>query len=211
MSRIFIGYSSFNNDKAKEVVDWLTRNGWPDVFLDLDPERGIAASQRWKEALQKAASRCEVVLALVSKGMARLGLVQVGDRRRAPHGQEGDRGARRRREERGSARPHGGTGHRPCGRSAGLLAPERGIEARRPRSNDFSVRSEPPALSGLRLSRRGAGRGGFLRKRRAIVRGLDEIRGLARAGVTRMLVILGDSGTGTALNYFKTSMSELYN
>jgi hypothetical protein len=54
------------------------------------------------------------------------------------------------------------------------------------------------------------GRGGFLRKRRAIVRGLDEIRRLARAGVTRMLVILGDSGTGTALNYFKTSMSELY-
>ena len=36
-------------------------------FPDLDPERGIAAGQRWKEALQKAAWRCEVVIALVSK------------------------------------------------------------------------------------------------------------------------------------------------
>src|SRR5215831_20688222 len=67
MARLFISHSSFNNDKAVEVKNWLAANGWDDVFLDLDPERGIAAGQRWKEALQKAAWRCEVVLALVSK------------------------------------------------------------------------------------------------------------------------------------------------
>src|SRR6476660_4245414 len=67
MARLFISHSSANNDKAVEVRDWLARNGWDDVFLDLDPERGIVAGQRWKEALQKAAYRCEVVLALVSK------------------------------------------------------------------------------------------------------------------------------------------------
>src|SRR5215813_4095715 len=67
MARLFISHSSWNNDKAIEVRDWLAANGWKDVFLDLDPERGIAAGQRWKEALQKAAYRCEVVLALVSK------------------------------------------------------------------------------------------------------------------------------------------------
>jgi hypothetical protein len=67
MSRIFISHSSLNNDKAIEVRDWLKKNGWDDVFLDLDPVRGIAASQRRKEALQKAAWRYEVVLALVSK------------------------------------------------------------------------------------------------------------------------------------------------
>ena len=67
MARLFISHSSRNNNKAIEVRDWLARNGWDDVFLDLDPERGIAAGQRWKEALQKAAWRCEVVLALVSK------------------------------------------------------------------------------------------------------------------------------------------------
>ena len=67
MARLFISHSSRNNDKAIEVRDWLAKNGWDDVFLDLDPERGIVAGQRWKEALQKAAYRCEVVLALVSK------------------------------------------------------------------------------------------------------------------------------------------------
>ena len=66
MAHIFISHSSRNNDKAIEVRDWLAANGWTDVFLDLDPERGIVAGQRWKEALQKAAYRCEAVLALVS-------------------------------------------------------------------------------------------------------------------------------------------------
>src|SRR3984893_7416802 len=67
MARLFISHSSRNNDTAIRLQDWLAKNGWDDVFLDLDPERGIAAGQRWKEALQKAAYRCEVVLALVSK------------------------------------------------------------------------------------------------------------------------------------------------
>ena len=62
MPSIFISHSSRDVDRAKEVLDWLTANGWDDVFLDLDPERGIAAGQRWKDALQKAAQRCEVVL-----------------------------------------------------------------------------------------------------------------------------------------------------
>jgi hypothetical protein len=66
MGNIFISHSNHNVDRAKEVFGWLTANGWDDVFLDLDPERGIAAGQRWKDALQKAAQRCEVMLALVS-------------------------------------------------------------------------------------------------------------------------------------------------
>ena len=51
MARLFISHSSRNNDKAIEVRDWLAKNGWDDVFLDLDPERGIVAGQRWKDAL----------------------------------------------------------------------------------------------------------------------------------------------------------------
>ncbi|WP_407119894.1 toll/interleukin-1 receptor domain-containing protein [Bradyrhizobium sp. STM 3561] len=66
MGNIFISHSSSDGDRAREVLDWLTANGWDDVFLDLDPERGIGAGQRWKDALQKAAQRCEVVLALIS-------------------------------------------------------------------------------------------------------------------------------------------------
>jgi hypothetical protein len=37
------------------------------IFLDLDPERGIKAGERWERALNEAASRCEAVLFLVSR------------------------------------------------------------------------------------------------------------------------------------------------
>jgi len=46
--------------------DWLAREGWDDVFLDLDPERGIAAGERWERALHEHANRCEAVIFLVS-------------------------------------------------------------------------------------------------------------------------------------------------
>lgn len=41
--------------------------GWSDLFVDVDPERGIVAGERWERALNEAASRCEAVLVLVSK------------------------------------------------------------------------------------------------------------------------------------------------
>ena len=48
--------------------DWLAENGWKDeIFLDLDPQRGIAAGERWERSLHEAANRCEAVLFLVSK------------------------------------------------------------------------------------------------------------------------------------------------
>jgi hypothetical protein len=47
--------------------DWLRENGWDDVFLDLDPKRGIVAGERWERALNEAARRCEAVIFLVSR------------------------------------------------------------------------------------------------------------------------------------------------
>jgi hypothetical protein len=47
----------------------LVAEGWSrpdDIFLDLDPERGIAAGQRWQQAFADAATRCEAVLFIVS-------------------------------------------------------------------------------------------------------------------------------------------------
>jgi len=35
-------------------------------ILDLDPERGLRAGQRWQEALKHTAERCELVVFLVS-------------------------------------------------------------------------------------------------------------------------------------------------
>jgi hypothetical protein len=68
VSRIFLSHSSSNNADAVALRDWLAANGWKDeIFLDLDPLRGIAAGERWERALHEAASRCEAVLFLVSK------------------------------------------------------------------------------------------------------------------------------------------------
>jgi TIR domain len=70
LSRLFISHSSKNDDWAIALKDWLVREGWSgpdDIFLDLDPERGIAAGQRWARALAEAATRCEAVLFLISE------------------------------------------------------------------------------------------------------------------------------------------------
>jgi formylglycine-generating enzyme required for sulfatase activity len=68
VSRIFLSHSSSNNAEAVALRDWLADNGWKDeIFLDLDPQRGIAAGERWERALYEAANRCEAVLFLVSK------------------------------------------------------------------------------------------------------------------------------------------------
>jgi TIR domain len=67
VSRIFLSHSSANNAEAVALRDWLKREGWEDVFVDVDPDRGIAPGERWERALNEAASRCEVVLFLVSR------------------------------------------------------------------------------------------------------------------------------------------------
>ena len=68
MSRIFLSHSSANNAEAVALRDWLENEGWKDeIFLDLDPQRGIAAGERWERSLNAAAHRCEAVLFFVSK------------------------------------------------------------------------------------------------------------------------------------------------
>ena len=67
LARIFLSHSSANDAEAVALRDWLTAEGWDDLFLDLDPTRGIAAGERWELALNEAANRCEAVLFLVSR------------------------------------------------------------------------------------------------------------------------------------------------
>jgi len=66
VSRIFISHSSENNAQALALAQWLAQEGWDDIFLDLDPERGLKAGERWEEALRDAADRCEAIIFLVS-------------------------------------------------------------------------------------------------------------------------------------------------
>ncbi|MDX2157915.1 MAG: SUMF1/EgtB/PvdO family nonheme iron enzyme [Hyphomicrobiaceae bacterium] len=66
MARIFLSHSSIDTAEAIALRDWLLSHGWDDVFVDVDPERGIKAGQRWEEELNKAAERCKVVIFLLS-------------------------------------------------------------------------------------------------------------------------------------------------
>jgi len=67
MSYIFISHSSKNDFEAIALQSWLIKQGWDQLFLDLDPERGIVAGERWERALHDAASRCDAVLFMVSQ------------------------------------------------------------------------------------------------------------------------------------------------
>ena len=69
MLRIFISDSWTDNAQAIAPRDWLFHEAWDDLFLDLDPERGIAAGERWERALNGAARQCEVVLFLIRKAL----------------------------------------------------------------------------------------------------------------------------------------------
>lgn len=71
MARIFISHSSFDNAEATALRNWLDQAGWNDLFLDLDPVRGIVAGERWEQALHKAANYCEAVLILASRNWLR--------------------------------------------------------------------------------------------------------------------------------------------
>ena len=70
MSRIFLSHSSVDEREAVALKQWLADNGWDDVFLDIDPQRGLRAGERWQEALERAADRCEAVLFILSPAWA---------------------------------------------------------------------------------------------------------------------------------------------
>jgi WD40 repeat protein/tetratricopeptide (TPR) repeat protein len=195
MANIFISHSSRNNDRAIEVQAWLKDNGWVDVFLDLDPERGIVAGQRWKDALKEAAHRCEVVLALVSPewlasswckseiDAARLmgkkiivALIGV-DKSLVPPDLSDEQWIDLERDPAAYVRLKEGL------RRAGLDPSSFPLEpGRRPYPGFAYLEEKDAAL--------------FFGRDAQIVRGLDKLRSLARTGVERMLVILGASGSG---------------
>ena len=63
---LFISHSGRDNEAATKVRDWLRRRGWGQVFLDLDPEHGLAPGHRWQQELKQAGERCSGVLVLLS-------------------------------------------------------------------------------------------------------------------------------------------------
>jgi WD40 repeat protein len=70
MSRVFLSHSSRDNRQAMAVKKWLIEQEpglAEEIFFDLDPHTGIRPGERWKEALNKANTRCEAVICLLSK------------------------------------------------------------------------------------------------------------------------------------------------
>jgi WD40 repeat protein len=69
LSRLFLSHSSANNREAVALKQWLAKQNprlANEIFLDLDRGTGIYIGQRWREALNRAATRCEGVVCLLS-------------------------------------------------------------------------------------------------------------------------------------------------
>jgi hypothetical protein len=222
VARLFISHSSANNAAAVALRDWLVEQGFAnEVFLDIDPDRGLVAGERWQEALKSAADRCEAVLFLVSpawlaskwclaefllakslhKRIFGLIIEPVPFERLPPemttewqlcHLVGSDR-------YRAFDVDVLGRSERVEFREAGLDLLRRGIERAGLDARDFAW---PPRGEGNRAPYRGLkalepqDAAVFFGRDAWIVRGLDRIRGLAERGTEKLIVVLGASGSG---------------
>gem|GEM_PF-425918 len=223
MSRLFISHSSANNAEAVGLRDWLAAEGWTDVFLDLDPEKGIAAGERWERALNNAASRCEAVLCLVSRAWLNsrwchkeLTLAQKLNKRLfgvlidrlTPSDVPADLSGTWQLVDLASGQDHKifrvtlPVTHRKCEVSfsrEGLARLRSGLvkAGLDPRFFDWPPKWDPdrPPYRGLRpLEAEDAGI--FFGRDSPIVQALDHLRGLRDATPPRLIVLLGASGAG---------------
>jgi formylglycine-generating enzyme required for sulfatase activity len=222
--RIFISHSSADNDAAVCLFDWLEREGWKDeIFLDLDPERGIAAGDRWERKLNETANRCEVVLFLVSKAWLgsiwcrkelnlahrlnkRLYGVLIEDMQPAdlPKDLTGEWQVVRLASGRDHVMLHAvlPVTHDPVTvtfSAEGLQRLKHGLELAGldPKYFTWPPEDDPnrPPYRGLR-SLEAEDAGIFFGREAPAVQALDKLRGLREAAPPRLLVILGASGAG---------------
>jgi hypothetical protein len=63
VARVFISHSSANSDSAKELADWLRKEGFPEPFLDVE---GLLVGQDWERRLYEEISGCDALLILVT-------------------------------------------------------------------------------------------------------------------------------------------------
>ncbi len=228
LSRLFISHSSGNDDWAIALKDWLIREGWSgkrDIFLDLDPERGIAAGQRWVRELEDAATRCEAVLFLVSRHWLasrwcndeyqlanklnkKLFALLIDDIAldRLPGGLTAQWQIVRLIGEPGerflTVHPHTRAQVPVHISEAGLTSLKRGLEKAGIGSESFELQPDANGPFGWRAPYRGLealepeDAAVFFGRGADIVRGIDALRGLAARKQPRLLVILGASGAG---------------
>ncbi|MGW5225119.1 toll/interleukin-1 receptor domain-containing protein [Nocardia niigatensis] len=86
MYRVFLSHSRRDNAAAQALFRWL--NGVDpslkgQIFLDVNPETGIAPGVRWKSELSRAVDHCEAVVCLISRNWEQTRLLRPGRPRRA--------------------------------------------------------------------------------------------------------------------------------
>ena len=228
MSRIFISHSSKNDDWAIALKDWLVREGWSgpeDIFLDLDPERGISAGQRWAYALEDAATRCEAVLFVVSNEW--LGSKWCADEYQLANKLNKKLFALLTDDIALDQLPGGLAAQwqivrlngEPAERfvtvhpltqrqspvhiaQAGLKSLKRGLEKAGIGAETFELQHDPDGPFGWRSPYRGLeamepeDAAVFFGRSADILRAIDDLRGLAARKLPRLFVILGASGAG---------------
>jgi WD40 repeat protein len=228
LPRLFISHSSKNDDWAIALKDWLVREGWSasdDIFLDLDPDRGIAAGQRWVHSLEDAATRCEAVLFLVSEDWLtskwcadeyqlanRLNkklfalLIDEVAHDRLPGGLTAQWQIVRLKGEPAERflTVHPLTQHQSPVHiaEAALKSLKRGLQQAGIGAETFDLQPDQNGPFGWRTPYRGLealepeDAAVFFGRDADIVRGIDELRGFAAHKPPRLLVILGASGAG---------------
>jgi WD40 repeat protein len=228
MPRLFISHSSANDDWAIALHDWLIGEGWAgedDIFLDLDPERGIVAGQRWAKALEDAATRCEAVLFMVSdawlaskwcadeyqlanKYNKKLFALLIDDIElgRLPGGLAAQWQVVHLKGEPAQRflTVHPRTRHQSPVHIAevGLKSLKRGLQKAGIGAETFEIQVDPNGPFGWREPYRGLepfepeDAAVFFGRSADIVRGMDTLRGLAARKPPRLLVVLGASGAG---------------
>jgi signal transduction histidine kinase len=224
VSRIFLSHSSANNAEAIALRDWLVAEGWSDLFLDLDPNRGIAAGERWERALNEAARRCEAVLFLISKAwlgsrwcMNELTLARRLNKRLfgvlveeglaiadlpadvTSHWQLVNLATGRDHQQFRVTLPVTGEEQHVTYSREGLSRLKAGLQRAGLHASYFAW---PPETDPKRAPYRGLrpleadDAGIFFGREAPIIEAIDQLRGLTEAAPSRLMVILGASGSG---------------
>lgn len=222
MSRIFLSHSSTDNAHAIAMRDWLAQEGWDDVFLDLDADRGIVAGDRWERRLHEAANRCEAVIFLVSSAWLksewclrefhlaeklnkRIFSVVIGKLKKADLPADVTRTWQFVDLAQGQDHdlfrvmlPDGEESHVTCSRS-GLARLRNGLTRSGLDPRFFAWppegdRDRPPYRGMRPMEAEDAGI--FFGREAPTIEALDRLRGLSEAAPPRLFVILGASGAG---------------
>ncbi|MFB0833009.1 nSTAND1 domain-containing NTPase [Arthrobacter halodurans] len=218
VSRIFLSHSSRNSAEAIALKRWLVEREpglAEEIFLDLDPDTGIAPGERWKRALRQANERCEAVICLLSthwetsseclaeyRTAENLGKL-ILCARLEPLNREGITGEWQRCDLFGDGPsteiPVGDTGSSVSFQTDGLLRLHRGLRRAGIGAGQFAW---PPPGDPERSPYRGwepleeDDAAVFFGRDAQIVRGMDALRGMRASAVESLFVILGPSGAG---------------